>query len=120
MARPCKTVDEQSLIEHAAIGYTGEELAALTGVSIDTLNRRYADVIKRGRSLRNASLRRKQYELAMAGNAVMNIWLGKQYLGQKDKIETSDETTPRGYGSIAPSANMGRPDKSDREATTVH
>ena len=37
------------------------------------------------------SLRRKQYELAMAGNATMLIFLGKQYLGQSDKREV---TTP--------------------------
>jgi hypothetical protein len=35
------------------------------------------------------SLRRKQYELAMAGNATMLIFLGKQYLGQADKREVA-------------------------------
>lgn len=33
------------------------------------------------------SLRRKQFEIAEAGNVGMCIWLGKQYLGQSDKIE---------------------------------
>ena len=33
------------------------------------------------------SLRRKQFEVAMNGNVAMLIWLGKQYLGQADKIE---------------------------------
>jgi len=35
------------------------------------------------------SLRRKQYELAMAGNATILIFLGKQYLGQADKGEVT-------------------------------
>jgi len=37
------------------------------------------------------SLRRKQVELAVEGNPTMRIWLGKQYMGQKDKHETSAE-----------------------------
>jgi hypothetical protein len=82
MGRPRKTVDEKLIVEHAAMGYTMQELAELTGVSEDTLSRRYAEAIKRGRSLRNASLRRRQYEIAMEGNSTMLIWLGKQYLGQ--------------------------------------
>jgi hypothetical protein len=34
-----------------------------------------------------ASLRRKQFSMAET-NATMAIWLGKQYLGQRDKTET--------------------------------
>ena len=33
------------------------------------------------------SLRRAQFELAMKGNPTMLIWLGKQYLGQKERTE---------------------------------
>ena len=31
----------------------------------------------------------KQYETAMKGNVVMQIWLGKNWLGQTDKQETT-------------------------------
>jgi hypothetical protein len=34
------------------------------------------------------SLRRLQYEAAKTGNVTMQIWLGKQWLGQKDRTET--------------------------------
>ncbi len=37
------------------------------------------------------SLRRKQFEIAMSGNASMLIYLGKCYLGQTDKTENEDE-----------------------------
>jgi hypothetical protein len=94
MARPRKTIDEKELLKHAANGYTMKELEAISGVSEDTLNRRFAGAIKKGRSLRNASLRRKQYELAMRGNATMLIWLGKQYLDQSDKPEAVVEDSP--------------------------
>jgi hypothetical protein len=33
------------------------------------------------------ALRSKQFELALAGNPTMLIWLGKQVLGQRDKID---------------------------------
>lgn len=48
------------------------------------------------------SLRRKQFRMAES-NAAMAIWLGKQYLGQKDKSELSleDETAIKlGYEII--------------------
>lgn len=32
----------------------------------------------------------KQYEIAMEGNVTLLIWLGKQYLGQTDKIDNED------------------------------
>lgn len=37
---------------------------------------------------RRINLRRKQYDMAMGGNVVMLIWLGKQMLGQKQDVET--------------------------------
>ena len=37
------------------------------------------------------SLRTKQVEMALDGNVTMLIWLGKQMLGQKEKLEHSDE-----------------------------
>ena len=44
---------------------------------------------KKGFESGKASLRRKQYEVAMGGNCTMLVWLGKQYLGQTDKIDAS-------------------------------
>jgi hypothetical protein len=37
-------------------------------------------------------LRRLQWKLARAGNATMLIWLGKQWLGQTDKVESDTKT----------------------------
>lgn len=91
MARPRKDVDIKMLEGLAKIGCTDEEMATLLGVSSDTLVRRFADHIKRGRAEMKMSLRRLQIKLAEGGNATMAIWLGKQNLGQKDKVEHSGQ-----------------------------
>lgn len=44
---------------------------------------------QQGSGAGRVSLRRKQVEEAMKGNATMLVWLGKQILGQTDKQELS-------------------------------
>ncbi len=73
------------------------ELAAHFGVSEDTIERAvkrehklsFADYFGQKRKSGFVSLRRKQWELAMAGNCTMLIFLGKQWLGQADKHEVA-------------------------------
>ena len=50
----------------------------------------FSEVFKIKRGKGQISLRRTQWKLAEK-NPTMAIWLGKQYLGQKDKIETTGE-----------------------------
>ena len=84
MARPKKEVDEELLFKLAQIHCTMREMSDIVGVSIDTLKRRYADLIDKGKSEGKMRLRRKQIEVAMSGNHTMLIWLGKQMLGQSE------------------------------------
>lgn len=87
MARPRKQIDEKAVEALASCGGTLEEIAAKLDCSVDTLSRRFADTIKRGREIGRISLRGKQYEKAMKGDTGLLIWLGKQMLGQRDKSE---------------------------------
>jgi len=41
------------------------------------------------------NLRKKQYDVAMAGNVSMLIWLGKNELGQTDKQDIEQKTEER-------------------------
>jgi hypothetical protein len=84
MARPKKLIDPEQVATLARIDCTMIEIAAVVKCSVDTLERRFADVIKAAREEGNSSLRRRQHELAMDGNPTMLIWLGKQRLGQKE------------------------------------
>ena len=84
MARPKTFLAEEKIERLAEIGATMIEIAHVLGCSVDTLERRFADTIKKGRAMCKMSLRRKQLEVAMSGNASMLIFLGKAYLGQRD------------------------------------
>lgn len=90
MARPKKVIDPEQVKALAGIGCTMIEIASVMKCSVDTLENRFSDVIKEGRETGRMSLRRMQWEAAKKGNTVMLIWLGKQLLGQKEKVE--DET----------------------------
>ena len=48
----------------------------------------FSEIFKEKRGLGKISLRRNQWRLAEK-SATMAIWLGKQYLGQKDQVEAS-------------------------------
>ena len=77
----------------ASIQCTDEEIAAGLGCSQDTLARgrkREPDLdaaILEGRANGRMSLRRAQYRKAMEGNPAMLIWLGKQVLGQRERVD---------------------------------
>lgn len=88
MAPPIKhKLDARQVKTLAGMGLTTHEIAAYFECSPDTLERRYAASLKGGRERLCASLKRTQYAAAMTGNPTMLIWLGKQYLGQRDTFD---------------------------------
>lgn len=93
MARPKIKVDPLQVETLASIGCTNIEIAAVLACSVDTLNRRFADEITKGREKGKTKLRRLQWRSAEAGNVAMLIWLGKQLLGQRDKSDIELESS---------------------------
>jgi len=87
MARPRLSIDPAQVEELAAIMCTQAEMATVLGCSVKTLERRFGRAIEKGKARAATSLRRKQWQLAEKGNVTMLIWLGKQYLGQRDRPE---------------------------------
>ena len=81
---------------------TDEEIAGILGCSRDIFYNDdnaelYRQAIEKGKQGGKASLRREQWKLAQKGNASMLIWLGKQWLGQTDKVEATtsfEDLTP--------------------------
>lgn len=67
---------------------TEEEIASFMGITVETLHNRenhtsFLEQVKKGQEKGKASLRASQFRMAKT-NPTMAIWLGKQYLGQKD------------------------------------
>lgn len=93
MGRPPIPIDLETLEKLAMLQCTDTEIAAFFGVHKDTISDRqmkdshFADIIKNGREKGTMSLRRKQVEVALAGNVGMLIWLGKQYLHQRETYD---------------------------------
>lgn len=100
MGRPRIELDWDQIEKMAQICCTQKEICNILGVSEDTMLRHcqekfgitFAEYLDQKASTGKMSLRRKQFTTAMAGNVTMLIWLGKQHLGQKDKID-QDVTT---------------------------
>ena len=93
--RPSVEIDQQQFEKLCAMQCTETEIAAWFGCSIDTINRwckrtyskrTFADVFKEKREGGKASLRATQFKLAQK-SAAMAIFLGKNWLGQTDRIE---------------------------------
>ena len=97
VGRPKKPIDYATVDKLASIMCTQEEIASYLDLDVRTLQRddEFCRIYKRGIDKGRMSVRRQQYKMVEAGNSTMAIWLGKQYLGQRDKqdIEHSGDMT---------------------------
>lgn len=91
MARPKKEINSVLVEKLAKVGCSNESIAIQCGCSVDTLTRRFAELLSKSREEMKTSLRIWQLETARKGNATMQIWLGKQLLGQKENTMMDDE-----------------------------
>lgn len=86
--RPKKIIDYDRVLEMASYFATQEEIATELDLSIRKLQQdeEFMRIFKKGNERAKKSLRRKQYEIAMGGNTTMLVWLGKQYLNQREPM----------------------------------
>ena len=93
--RPPKEIDQKQFETLCAIQCTEEEICSVFNIDKATLikwckqtyGETFSNVFKLKKLGGRASLRRMQWNLA-AKNVTMSIWLGKQYLGQSEQIQT--------------------------------
>ena len=96
MARPRIDIDKEQFKKLCSIQCTEEEIASWFKCSVDTIERfckrefsmSFAEAFKMWSADGKISLRRTQFRMAET-NCSMAIWLGKQYLGQKDQQEVA-------------------------------
>lgn len=100
--RPKKEIDQKQFETMCALQCTKDEMCSILDIDEktltrwckDTYNEGFSDIYKKKCKLGLMSLRRHQFKLAEK-NPTMAIWLGKQYLGQKDTINTTAEGIQR-------------------------
>ncbi len=87
--RPPTPIDLVELEKLCVLQCTQREIAGWFGCTERTIESyakkpKVAEVMDRGRAKGQISVRRAQMKLLEAGNATMGVWLGKQFLGQRD------------------------------------
>ena len=101
----------EKIIAMMRIQCTQDEICEVYGVDEKTLNRRLAErgegsfsaCYKKHSGQGKMSLRRMQWRAAEEGNSTMLVWLGKQVLGQRDKIDHDNTSTD---GSLTPPSRI--------------
>lgn len=96
--KPLKEIDKKQFELLCGLQCTEEEICSFFDVTDKTLTRwckrtykkRFSEVFKQKRQRGHVSLRRSQFKLSES-NPTMAIWLGKQYLGQKDGSRVTEE-----------------------------
>ena len=97
MARPKKELNKQQFEAMCGIQCTEAEICDVLDVTDKTLTRwcketydcSFSEIYKKKSATGKMSLRRIQFKLAEK-NSAMAIFLGKQYLGQKDIVENNN------------------------------
>lgn len=106
MARPEAIIDWKKVDFLLEAGSTGTEVAAHLGIHYNTFYNRvkekykcdFSEYMQEKRAKGDSLLRSAQFKNAMEGNTSMQIWLGKQRLGQREpKNEEEKNTTNNTY-----------------------
>ena len=118
-------IDKKQFENLCGLQCTLLEICDFFDVEDDTLNSwckktygtTFSEVFKLKRGKGQISLRRMQWKLAEK-NPTMAIFLGKQYLGQKDKIEYSDDgmkSINENINNIANLLNNPKPNRNEKD-----
>lgn len=89
MGRPKLDIHDDEVYKLARLGASNVDIADFFGCAESTIRGRFCEILKKGRAERRNTLRQWQWDAAAGGNVTMLIWLGKQDLGQADKVQTT-------------------------------
>ncbi len=89
-----KTHDTEMIKRLASTMCTFEEIGYIIGMTGEGVKKRFSKVIEEGRAKGKASLRAWQFTKAENGDTRMQIWLGRNYLEQKDDPNGEEHSTP--------------------------
>ena len=97
--RPPLPLDEKTVYLLAEQGNTQEDIAAYYCTTRELIGRRFSHIIHQAQATMRMRLRQRQWTMA-EDNVAMQIWLGKQILGQKEKVDV--DATVRGGVMVIP------------------
>jgi hypothetical protein len=89
-----QVVDPNEVTKLAAIGCTDREIAEWVGITEGTLRYNFNSELIKGKGQLVQSLRKAQIQTALAGNATLLIWLGKNILAQSDNPLNTEDRQP--------------------------
>ena len=106
--RPKKEIDREQFETLCEIQCTQSEICSVLKVTDKTLTRwcnetydkSFSEIYKSLSEGGKSSLRRWQFKKAQDGSVPMLIWLGKQYLGQRDKTEVTENVASNKLDSL--------------------
>ncbi len=93
MGRPKKEIDLAEVEQMARVQCSLREIAAEVGCDEKTLRNRFSAEIASARDCGKSRLRRLQFAAANKGSVPMLMFLGKQWLGQSEKVDAVVEVT---------------------------
>ncbi len=93
MAKKKYDIDVKQLENLARFGCTNIEIAQFFGCDESTVRKGYSEFLTKGRATQKLRLRQLQWKSAESGNVTMQIWLGKQILGQSE-TPIADDNEP--------------------------
>jgi hypothetical protein len=85
-------IPEEEFYKLAALHSSWRELSDWYGVPVGTLRDNFADLYEKATTETKQKLRRAQLDLAMKGDRVMLIWLGKNILGQAESPVSNESS----------------------------
>ena len=108
MGRPPKKIGKVEFEKLCGLQCTEEEIAGFFDCCVDTIEnfckktygKTFSEVYAQKREKGKISLRRSQWKLAER-SATMAIFLGKQYLGQRDNLDVGVNLDPSGEAGNA-------------------
>ena len=100
MARPKKyKIDTKEVEKLASYGCTNIEIGDFFGCSPDLIEKSYSEFLTKGRAEQKMRLRQLQWRACENGNVSMLIFLGKNMLGQQDRIDETQLEEPLPWSS---------------------
>jgi hypothetical protein len=85
-------IPEEEVAQLSQYHCTNKEMADFYNVPLQTFMDNFRDIIDKNRIITKQRLRKAQLDLALKGDRVMLIWLGKNILGQAESPINTDSS----------------------------